>query len=1047
MAACSAGQGRPTTVFITKGVIDLQNVSYDSGTSVDLTQPASGHGDLILTIGSTAFPAETGVAFQDLVTDATGKISKGTLTLPTQIQMDAAFGAGTSLVIPPGQATCTPGQLQLANTGSLTIPFRDATGVPIVSSVPTLQSTATSMILAGIQPGGQAAQDGLKLAGVTATGALTFTAIWAATAPNPVSWTVTGKTVGLNIPGLAVDKDCPIKATVTNLAITQTGSVSFDSGVISAGKVVPIEAAGFEVDITSGQVSMQNSKPTFNSVTGDLKLPLGVSDPTGNQVIVHGITIDLTNGLVVTINKSTVKPPPQPTTKDPTGSNVLDCKVGGPNGISITATELVLDLSSATAPAGAASAPVSTPSWEGLWIKSGHIKVPLGPTGTTENVGVDMQNFLVESQGVSGDVSADIPQMSVAGFNLVPVTPANPQVHSFSLKLKRNQLVKADINGGINIPTYGTIQAGFTFDLVGNLAFKFADNQALNIGSLGLKIARLQGKLDNGNISMSGNLTFDTTKIQDVPPALQNVNLQITNLKITKSGQVILPTDGFITFATPATVDCFGLVEVEIRRVGFTSNGSKLTSVKFSGGARLENLDDSLPVSGDLDLEGLSISSTDNSTSNNPPPPSAGSPPLSLPKFDLQGIGLDVNILGIGDLSGTLHRKTIAGFGDTLYGGASLNLTSLGTVSGGLGLDFMVAPSKAAWFVGGNFTPPTPILVEIPAVPVIPTPPIPLFNIEGFSGGFGLNVTKSDLTYQGRITDPTTQLAPKAGGVLLQAGLLVADPVPAPLEGHIWWADTALTFTLKPLTVGIGGKAVFLDPGKPAFLNDADWHKKDRIASAFLTFDFSTPSVIADEAFDLTFPTRTASLLNASGQGEMKVGHNVVLLNGAQPSDPPKPSDGILVHIGSKRYGDKPINLSLGPAISGIADASIQGGLDFSLAPVSSNPPSFNASGHMFITAHAKFDAIVASVDANFDAGLDLQGLGGPTFSAFGHATVKGIADFGFFSAECEGNCTGSFNTSDHPNQFYVAGSVTGEVAGFRQTVQVNQTLFTVPTT
>jgi hypothetical protein len=972
VAAVSLAQ-RPTTVTIVAGSIELRNVVYAANTPTDLTQPASGTGDLAITVASQTFIGPA-VPFTALVTDAAGKVSALSMTLAAPLQMDNVFGLGTSLLIPTGQNSYVlPDKLVLQSKGTITLPFRTSAGDPIQADVASIRAQANAagqvdLVLDDVGLKGAAATEGIRFPGVKIVSSpVDVNASWAPS--TPVTWKVSAQEVDaqLGVPGLAAEPEYPLEAHVTNLSVTQDATIAFDQANLKQKTLKPSEASGFELAVTGGKVSMQNSIPVFTAVIVDLKLPEGVTEEsTPARATIRGLGIEINNGILVQVNQS------------------LRCKV---RGVLVDTSQMFLDLSSTAAIPGA-PATITAPAWMGLLIKQGSVIVPIGADKLT----VAAQNFLVEPQGVTGTASINQSLMKASGFTLKNATG--------QVELKRNQLMKGDLSGQLSVTNIGDLNASISFDLDGKVAFKLASGQTLQLGTVGLNVRNLQGRLEGGMLTLSGNLGFDTTKIQQIPAGFQNLTIEMTDLKVSSTGELFLPVGGFITFPNPKFVDV-GPVGVELRRIGFTTENNAIASVEFSGAARLQGMDDTLPVSGELDLEGLSITNVG-----------------GTPKFELGGIGLEVDVLGVGKLSGKLYKQDIPGFGETLFGDADLTLTCLGTASGSFGLDFMVAPDRGAWFVGGN-VPIPPIRIDIPATPV-PTPPIPLFHLMGFSGGFGLNVIpKAD--FHGRVTDPVTQLDPKDGGALLQAGLLLADPIPGS-PGHIWWADTVLTLTINPLTVDLAARGVFLDPGSPGFIDVDDWHKRDRIASAFMDIDFATPAFTAGADFDLTFPTRATSVLDASGEGEIKVDVN-----------------GAAIHVGDELYGQRPLKIQVARAFEGVADISAQGGLAI-LFPAK-NPPS----GSMVVAASAKIAFPGVSIKADLKGNLTLLNIGRTEFSASANdLTISGLADFGFFSAQADAICNAQFNTAAHPKQFFVSGTLRGNIAGFSGSVNFAQPLFVV---
>ena len=124
-----------------------------------------------------------------------------------------------------------------------------------------------------------------------------------------------------------------------------------------------------------------------------------------------------------------------------------------------------------------------------------------------------VQDFVVEAPGVSGTATLTATnEFKVSGFSLKPPAPANPPVPALKLELLQSQIKQAAIAGRIKVADFPEIYAEVSFDLEGNLAFRIKADQALQIGSVGVRINDLRGRLEGGMLALSGNMGLDASK-------------------------------------------------------------------------------------------------------------------------------------------------------------------------------------------------------------------------------------------------------------------------------------------------------------------------------------------------------------------------------------------------------------------------------------------------------------------------------------------------------------------------------------------------------
>ncbi len=1033
-AAGNAEAARPTKLVIFAGIAEVRNVVYDPGTPEDLNLPAKGTGDLVINIKLREFTKQ-GIRFEGALTDAAGKVRGLAVTLADPFVLDNLFGTGAGLTIPTGQLSyLLPDKLTISGQGSARLPFRNKNGTPVELNVKTLQGSvdATGTVKFTLDEVGlkaPASTEGITLPGINVKAA-PFDVEFAWSPSTDPRWAIKAPSVEVQagIPGVSTDPEYPVKATVQNLAITQDATVTFDMLTIGEGSAQPpvklSEAPGFELKIRSGTIRFPASGPVFEAIKVDLTLPQGVTQENStSRVTIQNLSVQIQDGLLASIGSLRCQV---------RSLKLLSPSSGAPPPANAP-PQIILDLSRTASHPNARGRFASDKAWMGLLIKQGAIEVP---TGGQDKLSATFQDFVIEPQGVSGSATLTATNdFKVSGFSLKPPAPATPPVPALRIELKQSQLKEAAIAGRVKVGEFPEIDAEVSFDLDGNFAFRVTADEALEIGSVGIKINNLQGQLEGGSLVLSGDLGVDGSKFpgNSMPEGLKKLNIAVKDLKVSSTGEFSLPAGGMVTFPEPQPID-FGPLAVEIRQFGFTSSGGQIDSVLFSGGAGLKGMDDVLPIGGELEFEGFSIKKD------------LGG---GLPKFELGGIGFEADVLGIGSLRASLFKvdplhfpvastdggptraqiqQLLNSFGDTFAGDAELTLSCLGEMKGGIGLTFFVAPNvaeplKSAFFVGGHVMIPTPILVQIP--PAGTTPPVPLFNILGFSGGFGINVAPRDEGV-GRISDPILQLKEQPDSVLLQAGLLLGDPTPPPLSGKIWWADATLTLTINPVTIDLTARASFLDFEGPGFLSLADWKDRDRIAEAFVNLNFAVPAFTVGGSADLTFPTRSARIIRAEGEVELKI------------QRPPNQS---YLRVGWEEEGQRPLKLTFLEAISGIADLSAQAGLEVLL-------PTFKeqnghlivdkpASGDMFLRIDAVITTPVAEIDGHMEGTLTLQNIGQASFSGSGSLDISAKADFGFFVAECDGSVDASFSG----DELTLSGQIHGEVAGFEGSASFDKTL------
>ena len=971
----SAQAQRPREVSAAGGALALRAIQYKPDAPADESIPVEGLAQLLIRVAAVSQTLDN-VPFVRL-TSQNGVARGVELTLPTPLVLPEILGPGSELRLPSGKLTydAVSGALSVAGGGTLRLPVRGQDGKNLTLSVPLLTLTQatgrTTLALRGVSVAGDSSGSVLALPEVTLQAApANLEVSWGS--DNLVSWKLSfpSATVRLATPGLATADDKPLRATVTNFTLDQSGVVRFDEAELEREiRITPGEAVGFELLLKSGRVAMPEGVLRLKSVVADLTLPELVKTPQGGRAVVRGLSLQWDDGPVAALGP------------DKLGPNGLELRV---EGLTLTLRQAALDLSQTLRASGVPTASAANaPRWMGIWIAQGELTLP----ADLSNPKVSVTDFLIEPQGVSGTARLSNLSLAVKGFPLQQVGGA--------VTLRQNQVTAGELIGALNLPGLGALGMRASFTTAGQVSLAVRQNETLRLEALQLEIRKVRGQLraasgQPARLALSGELAFGN--IPGLPEGLRTLTLELNELGVDSTGKLFLPRDGCLTFPKPKRV-AIGPLGVELRRIGFETRNNDIYSVTLSGGADLGQELEGLPLAGGVDFEGLTIARD-------------GSDQDQLPDVTVGGIRITGKVEGLGSIEGELQQKDIATFGASLYGGVSLELDALG--GAGIELDFLVAPQKRAWFVGGGVA-----LSAASAIRVtLPTPggPVPIFNIYGFGGGFGFNVAPNpDLkpAERGRISDPERQLVYRNGAALLQATLLVGDQV----TGNLWWGETTLTLAFNPLIVELAGKVSFLDPGGPRFAGLDEWEDMDRTASVFINIDTRAPAFTMGGGLDFYFPTRQINLMELHGQAELKLA--------------PREQ---YVRVGWEDAGQRPVSVAFLASAKETLD--IRGEAGFELDILKS-------------TANFIFDTRVVLKVPDVNVTGTLRGrlvLDARQRSATGQLKLRGVADFEFFEASVKANLAAKFNTTDYPNQLNLKGKIKGKAGFLEAEVPFEQT-------
>lgn len=977
---------RPTQVWLAPGLIELRGINYTSNTPADPAQPAAGTATMVVTVSGMPEVQKPGVTFTNLViakqVGAVGHTQVTGISVPLDAPLTFPITdvPASTLVIPSGILTVrSAGSVELSGVATLTLPLRNSDGTPVTAEARGFRVVVTDgggeFVLDAMSLKGVAAQQGLRLPPVTVRPhSFKYTAKWAT--GGPLSWSLLFPKVdvAMELPGLPAEQQTPLdaKADVASLTVDQDGQISFDRATVSARAAIkPVVVPGLEINSVSATVSMTAGVPRFESFACDITLPPYITDASGNAARVRVPNMDLSGeGPIAEIATN------------------LDLRCGQ---LTLAVRNFTLDMSFSAKPQALdLPAAFALPVWRGIYFKDGDITLPV-PGGP--GVKLALKDFAIEGGGLSGLARTQMPRLTVQGFMLSDAIA--------ELSLLRNKIVRGVIGGTIDIPGIGTL--GGRFELSGNGPMGFAVDVSrqpdLGFPALGLKLRELRVRTEGQRLSLSGKMDFSPPTGLPLPPGLKlgNVSFSIAELQVDGAGKVYLPEGGRIDLPDPATID-LALFEAEVRSLAFTASGGVLKSVTFSGAGRLKGDLPNLPIGGEMDFEGFTI----------------GAPERTgrLPTFDIGGLSISAEIPQVGELRASLGVATnVNGFESALYGGAEIKLTCLGeggSIGGGGGLSFLVAPKEMAWFVGGRaeFVS-SPVLVQVPATPT--SPPVPLFHICGFAGGFGVNVEPVQPGI-GPIITPIEQLKHSRGSVLFQAAMLVADPVIG-APGKVWWGDVTLTATLEPVTIDLTGRVAFMDvAGSPRWLDDSDFDLLDRRAKAYMNIDFERRRMLVGAEVDLCFPLREKqyNLLAFSGEGLLTLD-----------------SEGLVLAVGWEDSGQKPVKVQFAKAFEEKVVISGKMGMRVAVRGGAS-------TAQLYMKAKADFSPSNIPLKMTMSGALDAKKLGTDDFEADGRLRFEGTADLELIQVEVDGRVRVRLNN----DRMRLSGTARGSVGGLEQKVE-----------
>lgn len=913
LCASMAQAQRPTEATLKAlgpAAVKLTNIRYTTDTT--------GQADITLDIlGKTGNPIKN-ASFTGLTLSGMD-IQKLNLVVPAEARYE---GLGGVLVIAKDSvlaydATNGADPCKITGAGRLELPFTSARnnqkialGVPILKFV---TQPSMSVKIEGANVINLADQnDGIDLGGIALKAPSGIDATLT-NVPGSPKWEVSIKQTRLEmeLPGSFSDDGTPLTFTVSNLKLSSEGDPTFTGAALdpsSIKKIPLLGQAGFELNVKNAALDMNVGSITSFQLGGDLALPQGITNAQGNRVTLPNLSIDAKTGLVLAYTAPANQP--------------LDLRW---QGMALKTTGLLLDFS-ATAKLPNATGVAAAEPWMGAGIPQATLELPaaLG-NGPNKPSTISTNGLYIDGTGISGTVTIGTTQtLSVGGF-----AAKKP---SGSLTFEGGQVTDGSIKATLTIPKTGDVGISITVMSDGRFTVGVQPNQSLELDGLGveakLTTARLQINPNTGagTLFVTGKLKFDQGKL----PALKGAEVGITDLGFDSQGNVYLPSDGKLDLKEPLIID-LKAVKITGREVGFEGVSGQVNAIQVTGGVQFPA---EIPITGGVNFKGLKIEK--------------GSP---NPKVTIEGIDIDARMQGIGSIKGTIAQRQAppnaptTDLGSYFFGSAVVNLDAL--QGAGLGLTLLISDKKA-WFLGGSARIPTPLLI---------TPTEPILGIYGFSGGFGYNVAKRP-GFSGRVTQPE-ELVFNSRGALVQAGVLLGDSA----GGAAWWGEINLTgsFTGPAIDeIELAGRVTFLnDPTKnlPRFVaRTSEWDEMDRTGYMVLSLEPRKPRFTATAGIDFYLPTRDVSLIELSGQSQLKFA-------------PSERTFYIALGWNDTPSNLKPLSVELAKVASKNIKITARGGilLDFT-SSMGTNLSERKITGKAFLDAYAKGDL------GPVDAGVSLVG-------------------------------------------------------------------------
>ncbi|MBI1757011.1 MAG: hypothetical protein HYR64_07890 [Fimbriimonas ginsengisoli] len=731
--------------------IQLKNVVYDPG--VTAGHALSGKGDLVFSLGGGNDFTGAAMPFNGIFADSSGNVDTGKTgyTFNKDLVWNNALSLGMTLTIKSGftiLAETGSGGNKVTTTGDVScqMPFRDDTG-----GQATFTASKAKLV---VQGGPQVTFDTLltasgsgKLA-VAGFGISMKTPRITVQTPAKPAFKLSSDEISVATPIPSLFSDGPLTLTAKNFAIDETGLPNFDTLTLGSGQAStdPLAAAeetanprislltpaNFGLELTGVGGSVKQGKFHDLHLEGNLVFPDEIKNadaPTEAAEI--PIQFDLADPTFKRKGSGPVKLLWQPTKDGPT--------------LLLTVTSFTLDMAKGLRDLKAS-----------LQIK-GDERFTSG--GGTEDVTLAADGVSVDGNGVSGTVSL---QAAIKIYGLT--------CNKGSLTFDRDNITGGSFFGTINLPGVGPLGVGVGVSDTG-MSLVVQPSQGLSWAGFGkLNIKQGSGSVKNKLVTfnVSGDLSLEV---------LKDVDLAFDDLQIDSSGHI--------------AVDELALTKpVEIPLGPLTLHANKLVYKASPESFRIDGdvkFPDSLPVTGEVGFEGLTIST-------------------AAPKISVGMVTFKAAVAGIGSIGGWIKAKgdlPDQGLTNAMGGEVDLALQCLG----GAGMKgFFLIADHAAWIFGGELDLPPP------GIPIPPPSPssAPVLFITGFEGavGHGLTVRPPSEHFPPPSEDNRfTKYKFQADNWLIEAGLQLTST-----DQFLAWGLVALDLTLPQFTLSLSGDLSILTP-------------------------------------------------------------------------------------------------------------------------------------------------------------------------------------------------------------------------------------------
>jgi hypothetical protein len=1009
----------------------MNSIAYTSQAPDNL----AGTGTLVIRIGSTTLPGIPNVPFSHVSVDNQGRANGLTYVFTNELDIPSIFGSGVGLSVGNGTklgfvVTPTP-SLQLSG-GALAaiLPFRDSSGnAPKLQLQAAISLAENGEIAIDAQNASLTADTmsgGLKLPGcvVQASPMNLHYHHFPAGKPDEFTLTIPSATIAVNLPDLISQDEAPLALDAQNLSIDQDGLVSFNASLNNANLQIPLaQPMGFMLTVKSAQFSMKNSQPQTVSLTCDITLPPSLTSTNGGSGTIPDVTLSY--------NFATAMHPADEAAALSKHIGSADCGISGDNlfasftlqddisltwnglGIKLPAkSTVIVDFSSTKGDPQEKDPATGQPlpaSWRGIFIQHAKLTLPSSFQNNGQSVQIDVQNFYIDQNGVSGTVSTQFAQNPKQDPNQNGVTLGRTSItlNDLSLDIGRNRIQDCRFDGSLTLPQFGgqNAQAGGqnaqqsgaalklsgSFSSTGDISLAVEADQTLSSNvfpcSLHISQAKVEKQSDTTwSFTITGQLQFDSTKAGK----LSGTTLDLTDLEIDSNGKFKLG-GAWLNLNNPYDL-ALGPAELEIRQVGFGTDNIHGLWIGVTGNVKLSG---DLPISVQGNFDGIKF--------------------YQDKTVSLGSIAVDCEIKHLVHVEGEIsfHDPDNVNYHDDyLDGNISLSLDCLGAGTG-FSAEFLVA--KNAWFVGAG----------------IQFPPIPLGSsglaIGGFSGAIGHNVKPAPNGPQSGIPYADYKLVPLddqaiANGQsswLFSAGVRLET-----VDQTTFWGDFALTVTTNPLTIDLHGNGYLLDAVDAQI--PADPSKHDRVVTGDIYLNPSQATFQASLGADINIPSRQTDIIHAGGQIVLHIDPHTQYLHIGGPIHADVPNHQLQI--------DNPIEIDL------LNIASVQGAADIdfvngkpSFAAALLWKAGFHSSGSVDFGITLSYDV---SASAYAEAYLSLGYQNEPTFGGFvalgASASVTLSADFGFLGSATVGLSAyfnGFLGVQYQNNQLTASGDVNAGVS------------------